>query len=140
MIRLVGVVLAAVATIGSVAFADESKTPPETIHKLTESDNGKTIKVKMGEVVRILLKGNPTTGYSWRTGKLDGKSIEQKGEAKYTTNPHPRGMVGVGGMFVFTFKAAKPGTTEVNLEYARPWEKGKKPVKSFTTTIDVQEK
>ncbi len=68
------------------------------------------------------------------------KAIEQTGDTKYTTNPHNPGMVGVGGTFLFTFKAAKPGKTEVNLEYVRPWEKNKKPVKTFTTTIEVEEK
>jgi inhibitor of cysteine peptidase len=49
-------------------------------------------------------------------------------------------MVGVGGTFVFKFSAAKAGKTEVNLEYVRPWEKNKKPVKTFTATIEVEEK
>ena len=90
-------------------------SPPRT---LTEADNGKTVKVKVGDLVAISLKGNPTTGYSWRTAKLDGKAIEQAGDPKYTTNPHRPGMVGVGGTFLFTFKAAKPGKTQVSLEYA----------------------
>ena len=79
--------------------------------------------MKVGDLVAISLKGNPTTGYSWRTAKLDGKAIEQAGDPKYTTDPHPKGMVGVGGTFVFKFNAAKAGKTAVNLEYVRPWEK-----------------
>ncbi len=135
-----GVVLYCVFAMGIVASADEPKSPvKEPAKTLTEADNGKTVTVKVGDLVAISLKGNPTTGYSWRTAELDGKAVEQAGDPKYTTNPHPKGMVGVGGTFEFKFNAAKAGKTVVNLEYVRPWEKGKKPVKTFTTTIEVEE-
>jgi len=134
-----GAVFTAVLALGAAAIGAEPPVP-EPAQKLTAADNGKTIKLKLGDLVTISLKGNPTTGFSWRTAKLDGKSLEQKGEPKYTTNRHQPGMVGVGGMFVFTFKAAKPGKTEVNLEYVRPWEKNKKPVETFTATIEVEKK
>jgi inhibitor of cysteine peptidase len=127
--------------MGIVAFADGHKSPvKEPAKTLTEADNGKSVTVKVGDLVAISLKGNPTTGYSWRTAKLDGKSIEQSGDPKYTVDAHQPGMVGVGGMFVFIFKATKPGKTEVNLEYVRPWEKNKKPAKTFTATIEVEQK
>jgi inhibitor of cysteine peptidase len=96
--------------------------------------------VKVGDLVTVSLKGNPTTGYGWQTAKLDGKTIEQSGEPKYTTEAHRPGMVGVGGTFVFQFKAVKVGKTELNLQYARPWEKGKKPAMTFAATIEVEAK
>jgi inhibitor of cysteine peptidase len=148
MKRLLPCVLAASTAIlwtAIVALADDkiqSKKPTaaEPAKKLTDADNGKTITVKVGDVVAISLIGNPTTGYSWRTAKLDGKAIEQVGEPKYTTNPHRQGMVGVGGTFLFKFNATKSGKTEVKLEYVRPWERGKKPIKTFTTTVEVEDK
>ena len=136
-----GVLFTAVLLFGTVAFGEDPKvTASEPAQKLTEDDNGKTIKVKVGDLVAISLKGNPTTGFSWRTAKLDGKAIEQIGDPKYTTNRHRPGMVGVGGTFLFKFKAAKSGKTEVNLEYVRPWEKDKKPVKTFAVTVEVEGK
>jgi len=136
-----GVVLAAVLALGTTVFGEEPKAPvPEPAQKLTEADNGKTVKVKVGDLVVVSLKGNPTTGFSWRTAKLDGKSVEQAGEPKYVNKPHRKGMVGVGGMFSLKFNAAKSGKTEVNLEYSRPWEKDTKPLKTFTVTVEVEEK
>ena len=134
-----GAVFTAVLALGTAVFGEEPK-PPEPAQKLTAVDNGKTVNVKVDDLVAISLKGNPTTGYRWRTAKLDGKAIEQTGDPKYTTDPHRPGMVGVGGMFVFTFKAAKPGKAAVSLEYARSFEKNKKPVKTFAVTIEVEEK
>ncbi len=132
-----GVVLAALA-LGTAASGDEPKAPVKSAQELTAADNGKTVNVKVGDVVAISLKGNRTTGYSWRTAKLDGKAVEQTGDPKYTTNSHKPGMVGVGGTFLFTFKAAKPGETQISLEYVRPWEKSKKPVQTFAVTIEVE--
>ncbi len=131
--------IASFLAFGIAVFADEPKPlAPEPAQKLTNADDGKTVAVKVGDLITISLKGNPTTGYSWRTAKLDGKAIEQMGDPKYTINSHRSGMVGVGGTFVFKFKAAKPGKTGVNLEYVRPWEKNKKPVQTFTVTIEVE--
>ena len=130
--------LTALAEAPATKASEKPAAEPAT--KLTDADDGKTFKVKVGDVVAISLKGNPTTGYSWRTAKLDGKAVEQAGQPKYTTNPHRPGMVGVGGKFVFRFNAAKSGKTQVHLEYVRPWEKNIKPVQTFTATIEVEEK
>jgi inhibitor of cysteine peptidase len=137
-----GVLSTAVLMFGTAASGDEPTAPEaaKPAQKLTEADNGKTIKVKVDDLVVISLVGNPTTGFSWRTAKLDGKAIEQVGDPKYTTNRHRPGMVGVGGTFMFKFNAAKAGKTEVNLEYVRPWEKDKKPVKTFAVTVEVEDK
>ena len=108
--------------------------------KLSEADDGKSISVPMGAVVEVSLKGNPTTGYSWQLAKLEGDAVEQVGKIEFQSRPHPPGMVGVGGAFGATFKAAKPGKSIVTLHYARPWEKGKPPEKTFLVLIRVMKK
>jgi predicted secreted protein len=113
---------------------------PQSPQKLTEADNGKTTKVKVGDTVTVLLQGNFTTGYRWRTAKLDGTALEQAGDAKYTPDPSPSGMAGVGGVFLFTFTAAKSGETRINLKNVFPGGKDVKPVKTFVVTVDVEEK
>jgi predicted secreted protein len=157
MMRLscyIGIVVTSVLAFGSAASCQEPKpaepkpsaikpavpTPAEPAQRLTETDNGKTIKVKVGDTVTVLLQGNPTTGYSWRTAKLDGTALEQAGDANYTSAPNPSGMAGVGGAFLFTFTAAKAGETRINLENVFPGGKDVKPVKTFVVTVDVEEK
>lgn len=108
--------------------------------KLTAEDDGKTVGAVVGKPVEVSLKGNPTTGYSWRTAALTGDSLEQLGKPKYVPRPHRPGMVGVGGTFLFTFKAVKPGKTTLKLVYVRPWEKNKPPAKTFSATIEVRAK
>ena len=115
------------------AAATEKKT-----HELGKDDNGKAVKVNVGDTIRVKLKANRTTGYSWALAesKLDAKILKSDGN-EYKVDEHPAGMVGVGGNDVWTFTALAPGKTEIALGYARPWEKDKEPVESFKLTVEV---
>ena len=107
-------------------------------YEMTRDDNGKTLKVKVGDVIRVKLKSNRTTGYSWAlTGKTDAKVLKS-GEVEYKVDEHPAGMVGVGGNDYCTFTALAPGKTEISLGYARPWEKDKEPAQAFKLTVEVE--
>lgn len=110
--------------------------PPEV--KLTIADNAKTVAVVVGRTIVVSLEGNITTGYGWQTAELTGKAVESLGKPAYATRPHRPGMVGVGGVFTFKFKAVKPGTANLKLVYVRPWEKGKPPEKTFVATVNVR--
>jgi hypothetical protein len=57
----------AIAGAGCGSKADAASGP----QKLTEADNGRTITVKVGEDIQVILGGNPTTGYSWATSLSD---------------------------------------------------------------------
>ena len=103
-----------------------------------ESDSGKTFTIALNTTVTISLAGNATTGYSWSVTKLEGAAVEQVGDIQYVTNPAPARMVGVGGTSLATFRAAKAGQSTITLGYARPWEKGTPPIKTFTVTLIVQ--
>ena len=108
--------------------------------QLTDSDSGKTVKVAVGKSLTIVLEGNPTTGYQWQIGKIDGASVREEGKPEYVAKKRPAGMVGVGGTFVFRFKAVKPGKSEIKLVYLRPWEKDTPPAKSFAVKIEAEPK
>lgn len=107
---------------------------------VTKADNGRTVTVAVGATIHVRLAGNPTTGYRWRTAKLDGSAVKQEGKPAYEARQHPPGMVGVGGTYTFKFKAVKPGSAEVGLQYSRPWEKNKPPAETFRVKLAVKEK
>jgi len=73
----------------------------------------------------ITLKSNPTTGFSWFLGKYDEgliKAVSQKYVAPSSK------LMGAPGYEVWTFKVlpkafAIPSTMEIEMDYARPWEK-----------------
>lgn len=120
-----------------LAFANLSEGATNVV-ALTVFDNEKTVPVKLGQPVTITLKGNPTTGYLWAVAGLSSNTVEQVGEVEYQRSPAGKGMVGVGGVFVATFKAVKPGKTMVRMEYRRPWEKDTPPAETFAVTLDVK--
>lgn len=120
-----------------LAFANLSEGATNVV-ALTVFDNDKTLAIQIGQRVEITLKGNPTTGYVWSVAGLSSNTVEQVGEIEYRRDAAGKGMVGVGGVFVATFKAVKPGKTMVRMEYRRPWEKDVPPVETFAVTLDVK--
>ena len=120
------------------APASSAATAVPKTYEMTRDDNGKTLKVKVGDVICVKLKSNRTTGYSWAlTGKTDAKVLKS-GEVEYKVDEHPAGMVGVGGNDFCTFTALAPGKTDISLGYARPWEKDKEPAQTFKLTVEVE--
>ena len=94
------------------------------------------LQVDKGKSFKISLAGNPTTGYIWELPTYD-KSIVKLINTKYKTDKHKKNMVGVGGKRDFEFKAFASGTAQLNFIQHRPWEKGKKPIKTVTYKIEV---
>ena len=127
------------AEAAPVADAKADAKAATKTYEMTRDDNGKTLKVKVGDVIRVKLKSNRTTGYSWSlTGKTDAKVLKS-GEVEYKVDEHPAGMVGVGGNDFCTFTALAPGKTDISLGYARPWEKDKEPAQAFKLTVEVED-
>jgi inhibitor of cysteine peptidase len=104
--------------------------------KLSSSDNGRMVSVKVGVQIMVELKGNPSTGYTWETENLDSTMIQQVGETAFRSSNS--GLVGAGGSLGLTFKTLKAGTTTLNLVYHRPWEKDVKPQETFTVTLTIK--
>jgi inhibitor of cysteine peptidase len=92
--------------------------------RLTEADNGSTNSLKAGGEIEIVLKGNPTTGYAWDLCSFASNKLEQVKPAEYRQDAQPGKnlMVGVGGKFVFRFKAVQEGEGNIRLIYRRSWE------------------
>jgi inhibitor of cysteine peptidase len=108
--------------------------------KLTEADNGKTIEVKVGDVIKVIIAGNPTTGYSWAAalGDKDAAVIRQQGEPAYEPESKDGSVVGSGGTYTFAFKAVAPGQAVLKLDYARAWEEGVAPIQSYSVRVTVK--
>jgi len=116
-------------------FGSESETV-NAVLELTEEQNGERAAVIVNDTIRILLIGNPTTGYTWETDSLDTALLEQQGQPEYTANSN---LKGAGGNFVFSFKAIKVGMTKLQLVYHRPFEKEKPPERVYEVIVEIQE-
>ena len=93
--------------------------------------------VKVGDIIQVVLKGNPTTGYTWSANlsEQDASILEQMGDPSFVSDTQ---LIGSGGTFTFRFKALKAGEATLKLVYARPWE-SVPPLETFSVTVKVAE-
>ena len=117
---------------------------------LKQNGGNAELKVEDNKEFKVVLEGNPTTGYSWfmanvddvkKTNVIELLNVNDKNTCDdYVQDPHEHGMVGVGGSFVFKFKV-KNGTgkdlPKLAFEYKRPWEKNKAPVAKADITLKL---
>ena len=109
------------------------RTEAHQLH-LGKAENGGTITVKKGSILKVKLRGNPTTGFTWNDStpadviKLSGKIGHQAGGPA----------LGAPGMSTATYQAMNTGKTQIVLEYKRVFE-NKPPVNTVKINIVVTE-
>jgi predicted secreted protein len=88
------------------------------------------IHASPGERFAVVLKGNPTTGYTWQVSpderylELVDQRFEPKGQG-----------VGAGGQEIFTFRTLSTGHATITCEYRRPWDQTARDTVSFNVQI-----
>ena len=100
---------------------------------LVESDNGRTVDVRMHDPVRISLSENATSGYRWAIDRYDEDLFDPVAtEARY-----PNATLGSGGEVDFVSEAKKVGRGAIVLKHWRHWE-GDASIKArFAVTLNV---
>ena len=140
-ILLTAVAVFAVA-IFVVACSKSQKEPPsnpssEKFIEVDEENNGNTIHVLPGETIRVKLRSNPSTGFSWALGPLEEGMLETGGESEFEADAHREGEVGYGGCEIWKFKAGQSGETEISLIYVRSWEDENPAAKTFKLHVVI---
>lgn len=79
--------------------------------------------------LEIVLKENPTTGYSWTMDDFD-TTVLQLEKDEYSASP-TEGTVGSGGTHLYRFTGQKEGNVTLTFRYYRNWE-------SKDTAIEVR--
>jgi inhibitor of cysteine peptidase len=96
-------------------------------------DDGKTFDVAAGSTVTFKLAGNAGTGFMWKPNGVNAAVLAQQGDVSHeTAGPTP----GAPNADVYHFQAVAPGSTPVEMDYARPWEHGA-PGKAIHVTVNV---
>lgn len=103
-----------------------------------ESLNGQQYQVQAGQTFMLDLNSNPTTGFTWMTKNAGDENIISLLGSAYQTEVSDNQPVvaGQGGKQYWYFKALQPGTTDLQLVYARPWE-SVQPAQVYSLTINV---
>jgi len=99
------------------------------IVKIDESNDGKTIELAPGQQLLATLNANPTTGFDWAV--IKAPAALGAPEMGYVSGGSEMGAPGKRHL-TWTLKAALPaGEHAVELGYARSFEKGVAPFKTF---------
>lgn len=133
---LAAAVLVAACSSPAASAGDEAystKEPPRML-SITETENGRTVDIRLGESVRINLPENATSGYRWAIDHFNKSVLEPvAAEPQYQASG-----VGSGGLVAFVFKGKKAGSGEVTLKYWRHWEGDASVINRFHIRLHVQ--
>ena len=102
-----------------LAFAGAS------LHSVDLRHETEAVKVvQEGDLITILLKENPTTGYVWRYENPFEKNsgVYHVHMDEYEANDNPNKMNGHGGKRAIVLKADKVGSDDFELVLVRSWE------------------
>jgi|SRR5579883_2958788 len=96
-------------------------------------DDGKSFDVPVGSAVTFKLAGNAGTGFMWKPNGVNPAVLAQQGDVSHETSGATPGAPNAD---VYHFQAVAPGSTPVEMDYARPWEHGT-PGKAIHVTVNV---
>jgi inhibitor of cysteine peptidase len=94
----------------------------------------------VGDELTVTLGSNQTTGFSWSEYAEIGDEtiVQQTSQMYFDTSTETPPIPGSPGEEVWTFKALKKGTSEVSMEYSRPWEGGEEAEWTYVLTVVVK--
>ena len=86
----------------------------------------------------VKLPGTAGTGYSWKVAKNKEEVLAPDGKPEVKSNAKDEKIVGGPQTWIFRFKAAAVGASELEVIYQRPWEKDTPPARTFKATVKVE--
>ncbi|MBM3530743.1 MAG: protease inhibitor I42 family protein [Alphaproteobacteria bacterium] len=100
---------------------------------LTQSDNNRSVGIRVGETVDVSLPENATTGYRWAIERYDDGILEALPASPHYAAP----AVGSGGDVKFAFRGKAPGAGEIALKHWRHWEGDASVTERFRVSVTV---
>ena len=85
---------------------------------LTQEDNNATISLDVGDILKIILTENSTTGYTW---EVDGDLALQLQQASSEQKKTHKGSAGGSGKRLLIYKVVNAGNGILRLKYLQPW-------------------
>lgn len=102
--------------------------------ELSEADNGRVLAAQVGDLLRIRLAENASTGYRWDLESASSDVLE----ALESDVAYPPSVVGASGTVTFSFRARQPGQGELRLRHWRRWQGDASVTRRFRLTLHVR--
>lgn len=96
------------------------------------------LTIGVGETFRVALCSNASTGFSWTENAVISDNAAVSQVRHEYDEPNSGSAVGTAGRELWTFNALRAGTTTITVEYARPWEEGVPPERTFELTVTIE--
>jgi inhibitor of cysteine peptidase len=125
---LVGVVLV------WIAIPEPSAATTETI-TVGQAASGSHRSLHRRDLLVVRLPSNPSTGYRWKIRSGTEKVLSSV--RRTYVPPRDTAPLGAPGTAIFRLRAAARGKTTLRIVYARPWESGVSPARTFTLRVRV---
>ena len=142
MVILVILALAATGCVRSNPHPAEMKVDVTCDEFMAQKYISKEVEVPLNGQLVVTLCSNPTTGFQWsETAQIvDQNMVEQIDHAFVSpeVNSDKAPATGTPGEELWTFQATERGTTQITMEYSRPWEGGEKGEWTFVLTVIVK--
>ena len=98
-----------------------------------ERESGREVELHLHQVLRVTLAEVRTAGFRWNLSTPKERVCPLVSE---DLKPPARGAGGTGEHY-WKFRAEEVGTTEIMIEYSRPWERAAAPARSFSLSVRV---
>jgi inhibitor of cysteine peptidase len=142
MILMSVVVAVLLSLVACSSVAEQAEVSVDIDDFMEQKHISKEVEVAVDGSLTVTLGSNPTTGFKWsESAEISDQTVLQQTDHEFIA-PEGEGdeppATGTSGREVWTFKALKKGTTEVSMEYSRPWEGGEKAEWTFVLTVIVK--
>jgi len=97
---------------------------------IDEADNGREVRVALGEIIELRLPENRTTGFKWII-KSSGEPVCGLLDDRFIAGEKTHGG---GGTRQWRLRAVAAGTAHLELALSRSWE-GQPPARTFKITV-----
>jgi predicted secreted protein len=104
---------------------------------VTKANQDQTVKVATGGQVTVKLSWSPGTGYDWALTQNDPVLLRQEGAAMSEPAKEPK--PGAPETRVFLFKALKAGSTALEFQSRRAFEKDAPPQETFRVQVVISD-
>ncbi|TGC09214.1 protease inhibitor I42 family protein [Methanolobus halotolerans] len=111
----------------------ENGIEPITV-MFTENDSGEIVNVIRGDTIIVMLKENPTTGYTWNLTASPGLSMVDE---FYEEEIEGNQLVGAGGTHKWVFEIIENEEQNISATYKRSWEVTTGNETQFELTVNV---
>ena len=124
---------------GELEGEDKTKPRPAVTGtvEVTAKDQNQIVRAAVGNLVRITLESNPSTGYNWELRDFDYGVAEFHSSDLVARQTDGNVLFGAPGDTVITIQAVEPGTQDITLVYRRQWEPPDQVEATFQFKLEV---